>query len=31
LIKILIEKSKNQSASNSNFESTFARAKLPTN
>jgi hypothetical protein len=30
LIKILVEKSKNQSASNSNFESTFARAKLLT-
>ncbi len=31
LIKILVEKSKNQSASNSNFESTFARTKLLTN
>ncbi len=30
LIKILVEKSMNQSASNSNFESTFARAKLRT-
>jgi hypothetical protein len=31
LIKILVEKSLNQSASSSNFESTFARAKLLTN
>ena len=30
LIKILVENSMNQSASNSNIESTLARAKLPT-
>ncbi len=31
LMKILVEKSKNQSASNSNIESTYERAKLLTN